>query len=78
MSICVVTQTRQRISTFRLAVKRVADAHVVAHYNLNPGNAIQRVRELFEYLTYMYPFTEHTVRNPDSLVQGLRGLFVLF
>ncbi|KAI1781658.1 hypothetical protein LXA43DRAFT_958407, partial [Ganoderma leucocontextum] len=49
---------RQRTSTIRLAVKRVADAHVVAHYNINPGNAIVRVRDLFEWMTYIYPFTD--------------------
>ncbi|KAI1785051.1 hypothetical protein LXA43DRAFT_1119318, partial [Ganoderma leucocontextum] len=47
-----------RTSTIRLAVKRVADAHVVAHYNINPGNAIGRVRDLFEWMMYIYPFTD--------------------
>ncbi|KAI0334244.1 hypothetical protein GY45DRAFT_1270510 [Cubamyces sp. BRFM 1775] len=45
----------QRISTFRGAVKKVADAHVTAFYQLAPEECSAKIPWLFNHLTYIYP-----------------------
>ncbi|TBU36477.1 hypothetical protein BD309DRAFT_984915 [Dichomitus squalens] len=54
----LITITKQRISTFRSAIKKYADAHSVAHYNLSAKNSPDLIRFLFLHLTYIYPYVE--------------------
>ncbi len=50
------SQPNQRISTFRSNIKKVSDAHVVAFYGLQPGQACAaKVDWLLDNLRYIYP-----------------------
>ncbi|KAL7279499.1 hypothetical protein ACG7TL_007344 [Trametes sanguinea] len=55
------------ISTFRGALKKSTDAHVVLGYGLSFGDCQQRVEWLLPHLTYIYPATfktRETTRPP--------------
>ncbi|TBU22113.1 hypothetical protein BD311DRAFT_676836 [Dichomitus squalens] len=55
----LVVLTKQRISSFRSVVKKCAESNVVAHYPLATSpDTTALVNGLFEWLTYIYPYTE--------------------
>ncbi|PIL28579.1 hypothetical protein GSI_08620 [Ganoderma sinense ZZ0214-1] len=48
---------KQRMSTFRGAIKKLADSQVPAFCALTPGECKDKVEWLFFHLAYIYPFT---------------------
>ncbi|KAI0689213.1 hypothetical protein C8T65DRAFT_664229 [Cerioporus squamosus] len=52
----VATIVRQRMSTYRGSVKKAADSHAAAFYQLRPGCG-QLVTALFDFLSYSYVYT---------------------
>ena len=57
LQLMVARQPKQRMSTFRGNIKKLADAQVVAFYGLTPGECKEKVEWLFFHLAYIYPFT---------------------
>ncbi|RPD62620.1 hypothetical protein L227DRAFT_561968 [Lentinus tigrinus ALCF2SS1-6] len=53
----LATLVKQRISTFRGGIKKIADANVAAFYNLVPNQCAPLVSALFDHLAYNFPFT---------------------
>lgn len=60
---------KQRISTFQSAIKKNAEANVMAHHGLgsNPEKMQEKVASLFQYLKYIYPCTEKVCTNYFSI-----------
>ncbi|TBU36602.1 hypothetical protein BD309DRAFT_878102 [Dichomitus squalens] len=55
----LVVLTRQRISSFRLAIKKIAESNAEAQYNLSASpTTADRIAILTKWLVYIYPFTE--------------------
>lgn len=50
-------QPKQRISTFRGALKKITDASVTAHYHLTPADCLTNVPILLKNMSYMYALT---------------------
>ncbi|KAI0738178.1 hypothetical protein C8Q80DRAFT_1114055, partial [Daedaleopsis nitida] len=46
---------KQRISTFRSSIKKITDAHILVHYDLNPAECEEKIPKLFAHMNYIYP-----------------------